>query len=145
MKANYLYILVLFVIFTSCDSLSSSEVKYVVECNPSGFDVTYQNSSGGTAQQKIISSSWRHTFTASNGDFVYVSAQAMNENTVISTKIYYKNKLFKSTTSYGDYVISEVHGLLDNSYLKNDQIEMKVQQKIDEAVIPVLPSMSVSK
>tara|TARA_B100000795_G_scaffold214661_1_gene168450 strand:+ start:387 stop:839 length:453 start_codon:yes stop_codon:yes gene_type:complete len=135
-------------ILTSCDRFSGGEVKYVVDCSENGFDITYQNSSGSTAQQQINSSSWTHTFNGNYGDFVYISAQAMNENTVISTKIYYKDKLFKSSTSYGDYVIAEAYGNLKNVILKkeelandikNNSVEIKAQEQIDNAIIPSLP------
>ena len=108
----FINVFILLSILTSCDRFSSGEVKYVVDCSPNGFDITYQHSSGNTAQQKINSSSWARTFNGNYGDFVYISAQAMNENTIISTKIYYKDKLFKSSSSYGDYVISESYGSL---------------------------------
>jgi hypothetical protein len=145
----FTYVLISITILTSCDRFSGGEVKYVVDCSPNGFDITYQNSSGNTAQQEINSGSWTYTFNGNHGDFVYISAQAMNENTIISTKIYYKDKLFKSSTSYGDYIISEAYGSLKNNKqlkkedleieAKNDSIEIKAQEQIDNAVIPSLP------
>jgi len=101
-------------ILTSCESSSlSGEVEYVVDCSPSGFDITYQNSSGNTSQQDISSGNWTYSFTGASGDFVYISAQANNENATVTTKIYYKGKLIENATSNGDYVIATSSGSLD--------------------------------
>tara|TARA_B110000908_G_C10122213_1_gene388152 strand:+ start:580 stop:930 length:351 start_codon:yes stop_codon:yes gene_type:complete len=110
----FINVFILLSILTSCESTSlSGEVEYVVNCSPSGFDITYQNSSGNTAQQDISSGSWTYSFTGASGDFVYISAQADNENATVTTKIYYKGKLIEDATSNGDYVIATASGSLE--------------------------------
>ena len=110
----FINVFILLSILTSCESTSlSGEVEYVVNCSPSGFDITYQNSSGNTAQQDISSGSWTYSFTGASGDFVYISAQANNENATVTTEIYYQGKLIEDATSNGDYVIATASGSLD--------------------------------
>mgnify|MGYP003384192917 CR=1 FL=1 len=87
-------------------------MKYEVTCSPSSFDITYQNSSGNTEQTTISSGSWSTSFTGNQGDFVYISAQADNENTLITVKIYYQGNIIEQTSSSGDYVIATASGSL---------------------------------
>jgi hypothetical protein len=90
----------------------TGEVKYVVECFPSGFNITYENSTGNTQQEDIINHAWEYTFTGHRDQFVYISAQAENEDATISAKIYYKGNLIEEATSNGDYVIATASGSL---------------------------------
>jgi hypothetical protein len=116
MKKNYLlFVTVLFlgIILSSCEKEElSGTVKYEVTCSPSGFDITYENSSGNTEQKTISSGSWTTTFTGNQGDFVYISAQADNENANITTKIYYQGDIIEQASSSGDYVIATASGSL---------------------------------
>lgn len=92
--------------------MGKGEVEYVVESSRKGFSITYENSNGQTEQADISSTSWKTSFTGYDDDFVYISAQADNENTNISVYIYYRGKEFKKATSYGDYVIATASGSL---------------------------------
>jgi hypothetical protein len=115
MKRIYLLITVLFIglILTSCEKEElSGTVKYEVTCSPSGFDITYENSSGNTEQKTISSGSWTTTFTGNQGNFVYISAQADNENANITAKIYYQGDVIEQASSSGDYVIATASGSL---------------------------------
>ena len=128
MKKLFYTLLAVSIIFSACEEevaapanngnnnetySTSGEVEYVVNCNPNGFDITYENSSGNTEQQDINSGIWTYSFTAYPGRFVYISAQANNENAIVTTKIYYKGNLVESATSNGDYVIATASGSLD--------------------------------
>ena len=72
---NLLFIILLVIVglISSCtkeeDSYSSSSssgtVIYEVTCTPSGFDITYENSSGNTEQKDISSGSWSTSVTSS--------------------------------------------------------------------------------
>ncbi len=114
MKKSLIILLALILSFlTSCEELSNSgTVKYEVTCSPSGFDITYENSSGNTEQKDISSGSWSSSFKGYSGDFVYISAQADNENATITAKIYYKGDVIETATSSGDYVIATASGSL---------------------------------
>ena len=103
-----------FMFLSSCESTSlSGDVEYVVNCSPNGFFITYQNSSGNTAQQDISSGNWTYSFNGTSGDFVYISAQANNENATVTTSIYYNGDLIETATSNGSYVIATASGSLD--------------------------------
>jgi hypothetical protein len=116
MKRIYLlFVTLLFIglILTSCEKEElSGTVKYEVTCSPSGFDITYENSSGNTEQKTISSGSWTTTFTGNQGDFVYISAQTDNENANITAKIYYQGDVIEQSSSSGDYVIATASGSL---------------------------------
>jgi hypothetical protein len=116
MKKKYLlFVTVLFlgIILSSCEKEGlSGTVKYEVTCSPSGFYITYENSSGNTEQKTISSGSWTTTFTGNQGYFVYISAQADNENANITAKIYYQGDIIEQASSSGDYVIATASGSL---------------------------------
>lgn len=116
MKKNSLTLIcIVFIgaIITSCEKENlSGIVKYEVTCSPSGFDITYENSSGNTEQKTISSGSWSTTFTGQQSDFVYISAQADNKNATVTAKIYYQDKVIEQATSSGDYVIATASGSL---------------------------------
>jgi len=113
-----LIIIISIALFNACKKDSSTiedscgTIKYEVSCSPAGFDITYENSSGNTEQQDVSSGSWTKSFNACDGDFVYISAQAGNENASISVKIYFNNNLIEKGSSSGDYVIADASRIL---------------------------------
>ena len=109
-KVLFLTIVVFSGLLVSCEK--EDTVKYEVNCSPSGFDITYENSSGNTEQKSISSNSWVTTFTGNQGDFVYISAQAKNENATITVKISYQGDVIEEASSSGDYVIATASGNL---------------------------------
>jgi hypothetical protein len=118
-RAISIFILTLGIILSGCEKVDytdgatdNREVRYSVICDPAGFDITYQNSNGGTEQKNINTTSWETSFPGYSGDFVYIAAQAKNENAEISVKIYYKGDVFKQASSSGDYVIAAADGTL---------------------------------
>lgn len=118
-KFNLLLILVVFagVIFTSCKKEESNEtasgiVKYEVTCSTSGFNITYENSSGDTEQETILSDSWTTSFTGQQGDWVYISANTDKENETVTVKIYYQGKVIDQDTSFGAYEAATASGSL---------------------------------
>ena len=89
---------------------NSDGVEYSVQCTPSGFDVTYNNSSGNTQQEEIKTGSWSKKESLKKGDFMYISAQADNEDAEITVKIYCDGILEEIASSEGDYVIATASG-----------------------------------
>lgn len=112
MKKVFVFTMVGLIMLFSCETpetitpKTTRVVMYTVESSPAGFDITYENSSGGTSQEDITGSTWDYSFTANNDDFLYISAQAGNENTTITVKIFLDGVMAKESTSSGDYVIS---------------------------------------
>lgn len=89
---------------------TSGTIKYEVVCTPDGFDITYENSSGNTEQKTIATGSWETSFTQDSGEFVYISAQAANENADVTVKIYYNGKVIEEASSSGDFIIATASG-----------------------------------
>lgn len=117
MKKIYPFLIAVFIVLIhfSCEKEyiePDRTVKYEVKCSPNGFDITYTNSSGNTEQKDISEGSWEISFQGESGDFVYISAQADNENANISVKIYYQGSIIEQASSSGDYVIATASGLL---------------------------------
>lgn len=117
MKKLILFILVVTfgMIYSGCEDTALSSkgtVEYSVSCSPPGFDITYENEGGNTEQKDISSGSWQTSFSGTSGAFVYISAQANNENASISVEISFKGKVIEEATSSGDYVIATASGSL---------------------------------
>lgn len=112
MKKAVLLFAITTILFSCKKEESSGTVKYEVTCSPGGFNITYENSGGNTEQKTISSGSWSTSFVGQRGDFVYISAQADNENATLNTKIYYQGKIIEQAGSSGDYVISTASGTL---------------------------------
>lgn len=90
---------------------SGKQVTYSVSGSPGGFSITYEIN-GNTEQQTIDGTSWNESFTGSSGDFVYVSAQADNENASVTAEIEIDGDNLKSASSHGDYVIATASGTI---------------------------------
>jgi len=87
-----------------CYRESGSKV-YEVTCSPAGFDVTYKDSKGNLVQEKINSTSWSKTLSATEDSIdVSILAQASNPNATITAKIYQKDVVVNTATSKGDAV-----------------------------------------
>jgi hypothetical protein len=99
-----------------CISISCSKeednVKYEVICNPPGFWIEYKTDIGATLQEKNNSGSWSYTFIGKPGDWVYLWAKAYNENSTISTKIYYQGQVIEQSTKTGDFASATAAGTI---------------------------------
>jgi len=89
------------------------EVVYEVTGTASSVSITYQNESGGTAQQDSIGlpmtnkagQSGMH-FKMDDGAFMYISAQNEGSTGSVTCTIKVDGKTVKTTTSQGAYVIA---------------------------------------
>ncbi len=86
----------------------SHEIRYFVDGNGQA-SLTLQNASGGT-QQITVSLPWSYTFTAGEGQFVYLSAQKAQSSGVIETTIYLDDVPVKRAASNSAYGIATVSG-----------------------------------
>jgi hypothetical protein len=86
-------------------------VEYKMIGNGGSASITYQNGTGGTEQQDIIIP-WRYPkFKAVSGTFLYISGQ-LNGTGTITCQIFLSGRLFKTSTSKGQYVIASCDGLV---------------------------------
>ena len=87
-------------------------VTYDVTGSAWTVDITYTNGDGGTSQLSGVMLPWRTSFSAGTLSFVYVAAQNQGETGTVTVTIYRDGEEFKTTTSYGAYVIASAHGSL---------------------------------
>jgi hypothetical protein len=90
-------------------------VRYEVTGTADSVSVTYENNDGGVSQESNVEVPWScpTVFCPSkSGDFVYISAQNNGEYGSVKTTIYVDGEVFKTSTSYGAYVIASSSGSL---------------------------------
>jgi hypothetical protein len=88
-----------------------NKIKYEIAGSASSVDVTMEWSDGGTRQYSNVAvpATWEFKSWGYDG-FVYLSAQNNGKSGSITCNIYHRDKLFKTATSYGEYVIATVSG-----------------------------------
>lgn len=86
------------------------KVKYEVSGSASSASVTYSDRNDGTAQIDEVYLPWTYEFSTTGDKFLYISAQNNGEYGSVKATIYIDNKVYKTTTSRGSYVIASVSG-----------------------------------
>ena len=74
--------------------------------------ITIENKSGGTSQYTNIIPPWTMELSMYEGAFVYVSAQNGTATGTVIVTIYVDDRVFKTSTSSGAYVIASAYGIL---------------------------------
>lgn len=88
-------------------------VTYKVTGSAESVSITYTNYDGGTSQYSLVYLPWDITFySMKSGDFVYISAQNNGEYGSVKAEIYVDGALFKTSSSYGAYVIASSSGII---------------------------------
>jgi hypothetical protein len=87
----------------------SYTILYAVGGTATQASLTYQNSQGGTSQEKV-NLPWQRQFTMVKGDFLYLSGQNEGDTGTVTTEIRVNGALFKTTTSSGAFVIATASG-----------------------------------
>jgi hypothetical protein len=85
-------------------------VQYKITGTANTVDVTLNNSSGGTEQYSNVSLPKTYSYKYFEDWFLYISAQNQGQSGTVTTSIYYKDNLFKTSTSSGAYVIATASG-----------------------------------
>lgn len=88
-------------------------VRYEITGTAKTVDVTLNNSNGGTSQYSNVTLPKSYKYSTFNDDFLYISAQNNDKLGSVTVSIYYKDKLFKTSTSSGAYVIATASGSAD--------------------------------
>ena len=95
--------------YGALDDGSNSEgykVTYdVVGTGTTSASVTYRNQGGGT-EQREVKLPWTESFSASPGDYLYISAQNKNGSGSITTYISINGETRKTSNSSGGHVIA---------------------------------------
>ena len=77
----------------------------------SKVSLTLKNQGDNTEQYSSIDSPYSYQLQAKKGQFLYIAAQAEEDNdATVTTKIYVNNQLFKTATSKGRFVIATASG-----------------------------------
>lgn len=85
-------------------------VQYKIFGTAHSVNVTLNNPSGGTEQYSNISLPKTYSYKHFEDNFLYISAQNNGESGSITVQIYYQDKLFKSSSASGAYVIATASG-----------------------------------
>lgn len=93
----------------SAPTPASVSVRYKVDA-PYSASVTYTLSPGSTSQQSQAITPWERTFTATTGQFLYLSAQNDSSSGCVYVDIYVNGRLSQTSHSCGAYVIATVSG-----------------------------------
>jgi len=87
-------------------------VKFRLSGSASDYNITYKVNDEHVYQAPHARKSWRYSFSAKEGDYVYFSAQANEPGAEVHVKIIYKGKVFKESASAGDYALALAGGCL---------------------------------
>ena len=102
------------ILLTSCSLFEpedkSRQIYYKVLGDCGSADVTYEYQGSTQQESNIYPGDWVKSYKAEKGDFVYISAQNQNKAGTVTVEIYVDNKLFKTATSTGAYVIASASG-----------------------------------
>ncbi|NVO21343.1 MAG: hypothetical protein HXX13_16700 [Bacteroidetes bacterium] len=90
----------------------TGKVKFILSGSVGDYNITYKGNEDHAYQVPHARKSWRHSFTAKEGEYVYFSAQANEPGAQVQIKIVYNGKVFKTSTAMGDFAIALAGGCL---------------------------------
>lgn len=111
---RYALLVVAALCLSSCDKLDNkTRIEYRVGGTATRASLTYQNESGGT-EQRDVTLPWSTQFTAHLDDFLYVSAQSLDDDSRrITCEIRSDGDLIEDAESEGRFVIASCSGSAD--------------------------------
>jgi hypothetical protein len=89
---------------------NSDVVEYEITGTAETVDVTLSNSTGDIEQYSGVYVPRTFTYHNYTDDFVYISAQNNGESGTVIVRIYVNEKLLKSSSSSGGFVIATASG-----------------------------------
>jgi hypothetical protein len=103
-----IYIIPLLLILISCEKTRDKQVTYLITKSVSGFDVNYRTEDGSLLKEHIVTESaqdkWQYSYTAEEGDIVFVSAIYKDISSAINVQILIDGKVYKQGSSSQDTV-----------------------------------------
>ncbi len=103
-----IYVLPLLMVLFSCEKSSEKQVSYIITKSVSGFDVNYRIADGTLVSDNIVTESaqerWQYSYTAEQGDIVFVSAIYKDISSAITVQILIDGKVYKQGSSSQDTV-----------------------------------------
>ena len=95
-------------IMFSCQKAKEKQVSYIITNSISGFDVNYRVADGSLVKQRVEASSaqdrWQYSYTAEEGDIVFVSAIYKDISSAITVQVLIDGKVYKQGSSSQDTV-----------------------------------------
>jgi hypothetical protein len=85
-------------------------VRYEITGTAETVDVTLGNATGGCEQYSDVYLPRTFTYYDYTDNFVYISAQNNGETGSVTVTIYVNDKLYKTSTSSGAFVIADASG-----------------------------------
>jgi len=103
-----IYIIPLIIILFSCEKTKEKQVSYIITKSVSGFNVNYRVADGTLISEEIVTASaeerWSYSYTAEEGDIVFVSAIYQDIASAINVQILIDGKVYKQGSSSQDTV-----------------------------------------
>jgi len=103
-----IYFLPLLLLVFSCEKSQEKQISYIISQSVSGFDVNYRVADGTLVKEHIETASaqdkWQYSFTADQGDIVFVSAIYKDISSAINVQILIDGKVYKQGSSSQDTV-----------------------------------------
>jgi hypothetical protein len=90
----------------------NGKVKFILTGSAGDYNITYKSNPEFAEQVPHARKSWRHSFSAKEGDYVYFSAQANERGAEVKVKILFNGKVFKQAVASGDFAIAYTGGCL---------------------------------
>lgn len=104
---NVIFILPFVLLLFSCQK-EEKQVLYQITESTSGFQVNYRGADGSLIKKDIENSSaedvWQYSYTAEEGDIVFVSAIYKDITSAIDVRILIDGKVYKQGSSSQDTV-----------------------------------------
>ncbi|MBK7213759.1 MAG: hypothetical protein IPH88_10800 [Bacteroidales bacterium] len=90
----------------------NGKVKFILKGTAGDYNITFKNNDDHAFQVPHARKSWKYSFTAHEGDYVYFSAQANEPASEVYVKILYDGKVFKESRAKGDFAVAFTGGCL---------------------------------
>lgn len=85
-------------------------IRYTITGNCAKADATYDLNGGTQQESNVTPGNWSKSYTAKQGDFLYISAQNHTATGDITVSIYVDDRLYRTASSSGAYVIATASG-----------------------------------
>jgi len=92
--------------------LQEGKVRFILSGTAGDYNITYKCNDDHAYQVPHAHKGWKYSFSAREGDYVYLSAQANEPGARVQVKIIYKGRVFKESTVSGDFALALAGGCL---------------------------------
>ncbi len=105
---KFILIVAILMVILSCEKREDKQVKYIATDATSAYTISYRNAAGEIITRNIAAQSktdrWIQTFTAEQGQIVYLSGIYKDIESGLKLMILVDGKVYKQGSSSGDTV-----------------------------------------